>query len=174
MLQQDQRDHDAVVQGSIPIATDKVDIAHLPFMKQIQAEHAVHKQAMMQRLRQRKAAERSRQIAIAARYNAAHEQSHLQATGAATSPQPDMLASASYMSVRSCLGADAADTSMTCWHPATVLIAPAAMFLDAQVRVATILQNCVLKTGQTLSLPRSVSATRSRYSTLSSLPFLPC
>ena len=82
MLRQDWQEHEAILPtASVPIATDKVDIANLPLMKQIHADHQKQRQAMMSHLRRRRDAQVHKQIEAAARYNAAHEQLHIHSAG---------------------------------------------------------------------------------------------
>lgn len=75
MLMLDWEKHEAVLpSASIPVATDKVDVAKLALVKQILEDHQKQKHAMMRHLQQRKSAKVLKQIEAAARYNAAHEQ----------------------------------------------------------------------------------------------------
>ena len=75
MLRLDREQHEAMLSpASIPIATDKLDVANLPLVKQIHADHQKQKHAMMRHLQQRRDAKVLKLIEAAARYNAAHEQ----------------------------------------------------------------------------------------------------
>ena len=88
MLNQDLWDHEAVIRTSIPVATDRIDVENLPYIQQMLARHKEQRQAMMQQLKRRRRGERVKQIEIAARYNAAHEQSHPLSAGSSMTALP--------------------------------------------------------------------------------------
>ena len=76
------QDHEAVIPpGIIPVATDRIDVASLPLVQQIFADHEIQKHTMMRHLRQRRDAKVRKQIGAAARYNAAHEQLQMHSEG---------------------------------------------------------------------------------------------
>ena len=82
MLMLDWEKHEAVLpSASIPVASDKVDVAKLALVKQILEDHQKQKHAMMRHLQRRKSAKVLKQIEAAARYNAAHEQLQMHNAG---------------------------------------------------------------------------------------------
>lgn len=67
--------------GTIPVATDRIDVPSLPLVQKIVADHECQKHTMMRHLRQRRDAKVRKQIGAAARYNAAHEQLQMHSEG---------------------------------------------------------------------------------------------
>jgi hypothetical protein len=65
-------------------ATEPLDIPSMPLVKQIQADFAAAKPAMLRHLAQRKRLVLAKQMQIASRYNAEFEQLHQHDTGASS------------------------------------------------------------------------------------------
>lgn len=86
ILNQDLWDHEAAIHTSIPIATDRIDVENLSYIQYTLDKHKVIRGAMMQQMKRRREAEKVKQIEIAARYNAAHEQSHALNAGSSKTP----------------------------------------------------------------------------------------
>ncbi len=65
-------------------ATEPLDIPNMPLVKQIQADFAAAKPAMLRHLAQRKRLVLAKQMEIASRYNAEFERLHQHDTGASS------------------------------------------------------------------------------------------